>query len=89
MGLRFNSDDNNLKLLANYRIANDAFDQIFGVGLVPLDDYQVLDVSANFRLTDAWQLFGRIENLTDEDYQEVTGFNSAGRNAYAGVRLSF
>lgn len=89
LGLRFNSDDNNLKLLANYRIANDAFDQIFGVGLVPLDDYQVLDVSANFRLTDAWQLFGRIENLTDEDYQEVTGFNSAGRNAYAGVRLSF
>jgi vitamin B12 transporter len=89
LGLRYSSDDKNLSLLANYRVANDAFDEIFGVGLVPLDDYQVLDISANYRITDAWQLFGRIQNLTNEDYQEVTGFNSAGRNAYAGVRLSF
>lgn len=89
LGLRYNSDDKNLNLLANYRVANNTFDQIFGIGLVSLDDYQVLDVSANYRISDAWQLFGRIENIKNEDYQEVIGFNSAGRNAYAGVRLSF
>jgi vitamin B12 transporter len=34
-------------------------------------------------------LFGRVENLTDEDYVEVPGFNSAGAAAYLGARYSF
>ena len=89
LGLSYRSDDEKLNLLANYRLSHDAFDQIFGVGLVPLDNYQVLDISANYRFSDVWQVFARIENITDAEYQEVTGFNSAGRNAYTGVRFSF
>jgi outer membrane cobalamin receptor len=35
------------------------------------------------------EVFGRVENLTDQSHQEVYGFNGAGRAAYAGVRARF
>jgi outer membrane cobalamin receptor len=35
------------------------------------------------------RLFGRVQNAADETYQEVVGFNSAGRSIYGGVRLRF
>jgi outer membrane cobalamin receptor len=30
-----------------------------------------------------------VENLFDDDYEEVNGFGSAGRTAYAGLELRF
>ena len=40
-------------------------------------------------VTEHIEVFGRIENLADESYQEVYGFNTPGRAAYAGVRARF
>ena len=59
------------------------------VGGVALDDYEVLDLGASFDLGDEIELHARIENATDESYQEVSGYNPAGRSAYAGVRVRF
>ena len=54
-----------------------------------LDDYKVLDVNASYRFTPKLELYGRVENLLDEDYQEITDYRSSERAAYAGVRYSF
>jgi vitamin B12 transporter len=35
------------------------------------------------------QVYGRIENLLDEDYEEVFTYRTPGRAGYAGVRLKF
>ena len=35
------------------------------------------------------ELFGRVENILDEDYQEVFGFATPGVAAYAGVRFTY
>jgi len=35
------------------------------------------------------QLIGRVENLFDEQYSEITGFPAPGINAYAGVKATF
>jgi vitamin B12 transporter len=78
-----------LRVLGNLRLSGDAQDEIFGVGRVPLASYEALDVSASYRWRPNLELFGRIENLTDEDYEEVAGFLTGGRTASAGVRLSF
>jgi outer membrane cobalamin receptor len=78
-----------LRVLGNLRLSGDAVDEIFGVGRVPLESYEALDVSASYRWRPSLELFGRIENLTDEDYAEVAGFLTGGRTASAGVRLSF
>jgi vitamin B12 transporter len=34
-------------------------------------------------------LYGRIENLLDQDYQQVFGFETAGTAAYAGLRFTY
>ena len=54
-----------------------------------LDDYEVVDMSADWRVIEGLHLFGRLENLTDEDYAEVGGFNTAGTAGYLGARYSF
>jgi vitamin B12 transporter len=40
-----------------------------------LDEYTRLDMNMAFDLTDFFQLFGRIDNATDDRYQEGRGFN--------------
>jgi vitamin B12 transporter len=54
-----------------------------------LDDYEVIDFSADWQVIGGFSLFGRVQNLTDEDYAEVDGFNSAGTAGYLGARYSF
>ena len=34
-------------------------------------------------------VFGRVNNLTNEQYAEVFGFPALGRAAYGGIRISF
>jgi vitamin B12 transporter len=36
---------------------------------------------------DRFAVYGRVENLTDEKYETVSGYGTYGRAAYAGVRL--
>jgi vitamin B12 transporter len=89
LGVRFLSADERLRFLANYRISADSVDEIFGVGRVALPDYEVLDLSIAYSLNATVEIFGRVENATDEDYLEVTGFLTGGSMAAIGVRLSF
>jgi len=89
LGLTYAALVDRLHVSANLRISKDSFNDVFGVGLVPLEDYQVVDLSAKYRLNQSLELFGRIQNLTDEDYEEVTGFNTADRSVYLGARYNF
>ncbi len=56
---------------------------------VSLQEYVLVNLNADYRLTDRLSLFGRIENLFDERYEEVFGFATPGRAAYGGVRAHF
>ncbi|MBC8352851.1 MAG: TonB-dependent receptor [Planctomycetes bacterium] len=56
-------------------------------GIITLADYITLNLSGTYRLTDAWEAFGRIDNLTDSDYEEVFSFATPGISGYAGLRL--
>ena len=55
---------------------------------VRLDSYTLVGIAASYQLTPAVQLIGRIENLLDEDYEDVVGFNTPGVGAYFGVRVA-
>ncbi len=55
---------------------------------VTLDDFALVNVAASYKLLDGVEVFCRIENLLDEDYQEVLGFSSPGIGAFAGVRAT-
>ena len=54
-----------------------------------LDDYEVVNVNASYNFPGGLSLYGRVENLFDEDYQEVPNYNTSGAAAYAGVRYNF
>ncbi len=88
VGILYRAMGERLSFVANYRASRDAVDSDFGT-IVALPDYEVLDLSANFDLSDSLSIFGRVQNATDEDYQEVLSYNTAGRSVYGGVRLRF
>jgi vitamin B12 transporter len=85
LGVWFSSFNDAVGFIVNYRFARDSID----IGGVALDDYGVFDFSATYSLNDGLQLFGRVQNLTNEGYYEVLGHNTAGRSLYAGLRLRF
>lgn len=76
--------DFGLALGADLRIVGDSYDD--AGNFTRLDGYEVLDVRASFDLSESVQLFGRVENLLDADYQTVAGYGTPGRGAFAGVR---
>lgn len=88
IGLAYSALNDRLNINGFYRISRDATDEVFGTQ-VDLDDFEVLDISASYRFTDNFSIYARLENVTDEDYEEITGFNSPDRAAYVGIKLKF
>lgn len=66
-----------------------AYDTNYVPHPVTLDEYTLVNLTAAYDLTDTVGVFGRIDNLFDEEYQEVLGYGSRGRAAYAGLRMRF
>lgn len=89
LGIQFRSGNDRLRLLANYRLSRDSVDELFGLGRIALDNYEVLDVSGSYSFNESLEVFARLENAMDEDYQEVSGFNTPGRAGYAGIKFRF
>ena len=57
---------------------------------VILESYQVLDFTANYKLLDETvTFFGAVTNVLNEDYDDILGFSTRGRNFKVGVRLQF
>ncbi|AJY71828.1 hypothetical protein RW64_01460 [Geobacter sulfurreducens] len=56
---------------------------------VTMKDYVVVNLAASYDITKNLQLFGRVDNLLDRNYEEVTGYGTAGISAYGGVKVSF
>jgi vitamin B12 transporter len=53
------------------------------------DEYWLANLAGSWNLTDRLQLLARVENLFDEDYEDVIGFNTAGASGFLGVRVGF
>jgi vitamin B12 transporter len=54
-----------------------------------LDGWTRLDLAGRYRLNDSLEVYARIENLLNEEYQQVLGYGTPGRSGYVGARLSF
>ena len=57
--------------------------------IVTLDAFTLVNLNASYDLTENVQLFGRVENLLDENYEEVFSYRAPGIAAYAGARARF
>lgn len=55
---------------------------------VEIADHWTVKVGSNFQVTENVEIYGRVENLLDEEYEEVFGYNTQGRAAFVGFRLN-
>lgn len=54
-----------------------------------LDAYYLVNLAAAYDINDHVQLYGRIDNLFDENYEELWSYATAGLSGHAGVKFSF
>jgi vitamin B12 transporter len=47
-----------------------------------------LDLNGSYRLSKNLELYGKVENILDEEYQQVYGYGTPGTSANIGLRLS-
>jgi vitamin B12 transporter len=50
--------------------------------------YTVVNLATNYRVDDHAMVFGRIDNLFNEHYEDPTGFLRPGIGVFTGVKLS-
>ncbi|MEY2479988.1 MAG: vitamin transporter [Verrucomicrobiota bacterium] len=61
----------------------------FGGPNFDIEDYNFVNFAAEYEINPHMSIFGRIDNLTDEHYEEVFGFPALGRALYGGVKVRF
>lgn len=54
-----------------------------------MKDYLLVNLAGSYDITKNLQVFGRIDNLFDRQYEEVAGYGTPGIGAYGGVKVSF
>jgi vitamin B12 transporter len=50
--------------------------------------YTVVNLAASVDVSDSVTLFGRVDNVFDETYEEVYGYGTAGVSGYGGVKVA-
>lgn len=57
--------------------------------LNPLEGYTLVDLRASYGVTENLEVYGRVENVFDTDYETVSGYGSLGRGVFVGLRASY
>ncbi|MEM6905414.1 MAG: hypothetical protein AAF568_05930, partial [Pseudomonadota bacterium] len=85
------------RLNGNVVYNGDQLDNDFSSGFLPAatlprsnpGSFVLVGVQGSYQVTEAAEIYARIENLTDADYQEVLNFESQGITGFAGIRVNF
>ena len=80
-------DDVTISLSAVYVVDREDFDLTFAQN--DAEDFLNVRLSASWRVCKNVELFGRIENLLGDQYEEIPGFPALDTGAYAGVKIRF
>ena len=72
---------------ADLRMVGDSFDD--RGNFTALDGYGLVTLRASVPLGEHLELYGRVENVTDAQYQTVANYGNYGRSAYGGVRVKW
>lgn len=79
--------DNKLDLKASVQYVDQRLDG-YG-GSVTVDDYTTVNLAGQYAFSEVVTVWTSLNNLFDEDYQEVDGYNTPGFNMMVGLRLNF
>lgn len=76
-----------LNLGADLRLAGASYDD--RGNFTRLDGYGLLTLRASLPLNDRFELYGRVENVTNTRYRTVADYGTYGRSAFVGVRRTW
>lgn len=76
-----------LGLSASLTMTGDSYDS--AGNLNRLDGYTLVDVRASYAVAKGLELYGRIENVLDADYEVARGYGVLGRGAFIGLRATY
>ena len=76
-----------LRLNADIFLVGDSFSD--NANRNNVEGYSVVNVAGRYDITKTAQVFVRIDNLLNYDYEEVLGFGTFGRAVFGGLKLSF
>ena len=90
MDLIWNFLDNRGELAANVLYVGNRRDlHPVTFSAVTASDYVTLNLTGRFKINEWLTIFGRVDNVWDEDYEDVPGFGTAGVSAYGGIRVEY
>lgn len=72
-------------VVANYTFVGERLDSAVERSL---SSYSLVNLSGNYNATKNIMLFGRIDNLLDEDYEEAGSYGTPGFSFFAGVKVT-
>jgi vitamin B12 transporter len=81
----------NINLNVNYNGKQDDFffpPPLFGRQIVSLDSFTLVNLAASYDYSEMITFYGRIENLLNDNYEEVLGFQGTGLGAFAGIKVN-
>jgi vitamin B12 transporter len=61
----------------------------FPAALVTLGGYTLVDLHAAYSINKHFEIYARVDNLTDKRYETVYEYGTWGRTAFAGARLKY
>ncbi len=77
-----------IKLNLGVSYTGESYDSDFGTGMrTQVDPWTLVRFGAAWQISDTFEIYGRVENLLDERYEEVIGYLGAPRALYLGVRF--
>ncbi|MCB2077128.1 MAG: TonB-dependent receptor [Novosphingobium sp.] len=76
-----------LSLGGDIRMVSDSYDDAGNFSRI--DGHALGTIRASLPVNDSFELYGRIENITDENYETTAGYGTPGRSAYVGARARF
>jgi vitamin B12 transporter len=69
------------------RYVGDAFDN--AANSFVLNEYILVDLRASWQVTETVEVYGRVENIFNEDYVTTRNYGTTRRGVFAGVRTKF
>lgn len=56
---------------------------------VPMPNFGVVNLAVHYAVSDTAEAYLKIDNLLDQDYQLIDGYNTSGRAVYVGLQARF
>lgn len=70
------------------RVAGKRLEPVYGAAPANLDPYYTVDLHGSYSFSPKVKVFVDLNNLTDQQYFEILGYNTRGFNGMGGVRIS-